>query len=175
MRGVHRLFYPQVPAVVTASYLKEVGALLATSIVPISLNPPIVGVALGKGHRTTRYVEQSKCFGVCWLSYEALDRAQKLAAPTPPGVTDKLKACGFDYRWGKVVRVPVLDECVAWIETVVDWSGEFGDHFFYVGRVEASYAIEDFDDYWRFMRYKPILYVGSARPEWPSFLKFPHE
>lgn len=172
---VHRLFYPQIPAVLTASYGDEVGGLLVTSVTPVSIKPSMIGVALGKDHRTTRLVEASKRFGVCWLSYEAVDRLPRLAESFPPYVRDKLRECGFSYRWGRVVSVPVLDEAAAWVECVVDWSREAGDHVFYVGRVEAAYASEDFGEYWSFRKYKPVLYVGGARAEWPKYVRFPPE
>ncbi|MEM4189344.1 MAG: flavin reductase family protein [Candidatus Caldarchaeum sp.] len=172
---VHRLFYPQIPAVVTASHGDEVGGLLATSVIPVSINPPMIGVALGKNHRTTRLVETSKCFGVCWLSYEAVDRLAKLALPVALDVKDKLRECGFSYGWGRNVHVPVLDEAAAWAECVVNWSREVGDHVFYAGRVEAAYAIGDFGEYWSYRRYKPVFYVGGARAEWPKYVRFPFE
>ncbi|MEM1942823.1 MAG: flavin reductase family protein [Candidatus Caldarchaeum sp.] len=166
---VHRLFYPQVPAVVSAAYDDEVGALLATSIIPVSLEPSMVGVALGKQHRTRRLVESSGCFSACWLSYEKLEKFQRLAEHSD--ARDKLRQAGFSYRWGERVRAPVLEEAVAWVECRLDWSREVGDHFFYTARVEAAYAVEDFDEYWKFIRYKPILYVGSARQELPRFVR----
>ncbi|MEM0443095.1 MAG: flavin reductase family protein [Candidatus Caldarchaeum sp.] len=166
---VHRLFYPQVPAVVSASHDDEVGALLATSIIPVSLEPSMVGVALGKQHRTRRLVEASGCFSACWLSYEKLERFQLLAEHSE--ARDKLRQVGLSYRWGEYVRAPVLEDAVAWLECRLEWSREVGDHFFYAARVETAYAVEDFDEYWRFMQYKPILYIGSAKQELPRFLK----
>lgn len=172
---VHRLFYPQVPAVVTASYGDEVGGLLATSIIPVSMNPCLIGVALGRDHRTTRLVEMSDCFGVCWVSYEQVERLSKLAQPVPAHVKDKLRECGFSYGRGRVVGVPVLNEAAAWIECVVSWRREAGDHVFYVGTVEAAFAIDDFREYWSFRKYRPVLYVGGARADWPKYVRFPLE
>jgi len=172
---VHRLFYPQVPAVVTASHDGEVGALLATSVMPASLNPPAVAAALGKTHRTTRLVLDSNIFGVCWVSYENLERIVLLASPTEPSVRDKLAATGLGYRYGREARVPVLEDAAAWLECRVEWVREAGDHFLILGAVLASYASEDFAEYWGFKTYRPVLYVGEARRGGPRFVRFTFE
>ncbi|MDW8359377.1 MAG: flavin reductase family protein [Candidatus Caldarchaeum sp.] len=169
---VHRLFYPQSPAVVASAHRNEVGALLATSIMPVSLEPPMVGVALGRQQRTKRLVDLSGCFSACWVSYQSLEAVRKLAEPTEVGVADKLSRLGLRYRWGEVVKAPVLEDAVAWVECVVDWSRDVGDHVFYAAEVRAAYAVEDFEEYWGFRVYKPILYVGAARKGMPSFVRF---
>jgi flavin reductase (DIM6/NTAB) family NADH-FMN oxidoreductase RutF len=171
----HRLFYPQVPAVVTASHGGEVGALLATSVMPASLNPPKVAAALGREHRTTRLVTASNMFGVCWVSYECLEKVVRLALPTEPSVRDKLAAAGLGYRFGHEAMVPVLDDAAAWLECRVEWVKEAGDHFLVLGAVVHAQATDDFAEYWGFRSYSPVLYVGEARREWPRFVRFPSD
>ncbi|MDW8083807.1 MAG: flavin reductase family protein [Candidatus Caldarchaeum sp.] len=171
----HRLFYPQVAAVVTAAAGDEVGGLLASSVMPTSFDPPKVAVSLGKNHKTTRLVEASKTFAVNWLSYENLTNMEKLALPTPAGVKDKLSSVGLEYRRDGKTGAPILLDAVAFLECSVEWGRDVGDHFLYVGEVFEAMAVEDFEDYWRFERYKPVLYVGSARTSWPRYVKFPQE
>lgn len=171
----HRLFYPQVATVVTSASRDETGGLLASSVMSTSFNPPMVALALGKGHRTTKLVEESRAFAVNWLSYDKLPAMEKLAQPTPAGVKDKLSMCGLNYRRGDKTGAPILSQAAAYLECGVSWSRESGDHVLYIGEVLEAMAIDDFCEYWRFEIYKPVLYVGSARPGWPKFLKFPLE
>jgi len=171
----HRLFYPQVPAVLTASHVDGVGALLATSVMPVSLKPAYIATALAKTHRTTRLVENSNSFCVCWVSYEQVDIVEKLSEPTPEKASDKLKACGIEYFLSPVVEAPVLAGSKAWIECFVEWFRDVGDHVLFLAKVISAYAVEDFNEYWRFAEYKPILYVGQARENWSRFIRFPYE
>ncbi|MCS7109883.1 MAG: flavin reductase family protein [Candidatus Caldarchaeum sp.] len=171
----HRLFYPQVAAVVTARHGDEVGGLLASSVMPTSFSPPMVAVALGKTHNTTRLVEASHAFAVNWLSYENVSKMEKLAQPTPSGVKDKLPMAGLSYRGGEKTNAPILLDAAAYLECRVVSGHEVGDHFLYVGEVVNAEAVDDFEDYWRFRVYRPVLYVGSARPDWPKFVRFPLE
>ncbi|MCS6785044.1 MAG: flavin reductase family protein [Candidatus Caldarchaeum sp.] len=171
----HRLFYPQVAAVVTARHGDEVGSLLASSVMPTSFNPPMVAVALGKTHNTTRLVQSSNAFAVNWLSYEKVSKMEMLAQPTPPGVKDKLLMAGLSYRGGVKTNAPILSDASAFLECRVVSGREVGDHILYIGEVVDAEAVEDFEDYWRFRVYRPVLYVGSARPDWPKFVRFPLE
>ena len=56
--------------------------------------------------------------------------------------------------------MPVPDSASAALECRLTGKERFGDHILLVGRVVAAYASEDFEDYWQFKQYKPIMYTG---------------
>ena len=159
---VHRLFYPVVAMVITASFENETAAMLASSCMPLSLNPPVVGVAVMKTHRTYRIIKNSNQYAVCWLSLDKLDKLKKLAEKTPDNVRNKLSYVGFEIRKGrKLPDLPIPADAGAWIECKVIWSKPVGDHELFAAHVEAAYATEDFNEYWQYQRYKPTLYIGG--------------
>ncbi|MEM3031941.1 MAG: flavin reductase family protein [Nitrososphaerota archaeon] len=158
---IHRIFYPVIPSVVTATHSGKVGALLAIPST-LSFKPPMVGVNIVPESNTHKLVESSGMFGVCILSQEHMGRLAKLAEKAA-GVDDKLAWAGFEYELGRTVPVPILKDSAAWLECSVEWSREVGDHTLFVGLVRAAYADEDFDGYWQYEAYTPIFYVGRAR------------
>ncbi|MEM4573109.1 MAG: flavin reductase family protein [Candidatus Caldarchaeum sp.] len=171
----HRLFYPQIAMVVASRMGDEAGGLLASSVMPVSFNPPKIAAALGKAHKTTKLVEHSNVFSVNWLSYEHVSKMALLAQPTAPGVKDKLSSSGFQFRLGEKTKAPILLDASAYLECRVEMKIDVGDHFLFLSIVEDAVAIEDFGEYWEFRGYKPVLYVGSARSDWPKLVKFPLE
>jgi flavin reductase (DIM6/NTAB) family NADH-FMN oxidoreductase RutF len=171
----HRLFYPQLAAVVTATDGEKVGGLLASSVMPVSFNPPKVAAALGKNHTTTQLVEKSQTFSVNWLSHEHVEKMELLAKPAAPTTVDKLKECGLMHRPGENTGAPILVDASAYLECRVSARLDAGDHMLYVAKVIDARASDDFGEYWMLRVYKPVLYIGSARPGWPKFVKFPAE
>ncbi len=169
---VHRLFYPVIPVIITAEHGGTIGAMMASSCIPISLNPSMVGVAIMTTHTTHRLVKESGQFAVCWLSYDKLDKAVYVGETSGVGVQDKLKAAGLSHKPGRKLPVPIPDEAVAWLECKVAWSRVSGDHELFAADVVAAYAQEDFGEYWRFENYTPIFYVGKARPDTSRYVPF---
>ena len=173
MDRFHRLFYPVVPMIITSSYMGEVAGMMASSCMPISLNPPVVAVAIMTSHRTHRIVKNSGAYAVCWLPYEKLEQATFLGEVRSIGeVVDKLKAAGLEHDRGRTLDVPIPRDAVAWLECKVTWSKITGDHELFAADVKAAYAIEDFKEYWEFRRYHPIVYVGKARGEMGKYVEF---
>jgi flavin reductase (DIM6/NTAB) family NADH-FMN oxidoreductase RutF len=166
---VHRLFYPVVPAVVTAIHDRRVGGLLAIPST-LSFKPPMVGVTIMPTSNTYRLIQASRMFGVCLIPYSHVDKLARLAEKAP-GVEDKLTWAGFEYELGGTVPVPIIRQSYAWLECTVETAYEIGDHTLYVGLVKAAYAHEDFDEYWQLIHYEPVFYVGKTRRFKDSYIR----
>src|SRR5579885_1481939 len=54
----------------------------------------------------------------------------------------------------------VSNNPVAYIETKLIKRLEVGDHVLLLSKVITCFAIEDFENYWKFKKYKPLLYIG---------------
>jgi len=156
----YRLFYPSVPAVLSASHRKIVSAMPVVSFTSLSEFPPIVGVSSSPSHFTHKTVLDSRLFSLCWLQKKEIHAIAYLASHSGRESEDKLVSAGFKHHRGKKLDVPVIDAAVAVLECSLTNTIKFGDHELLVGKVEASYAIEDFHDYWSFKEYRPILYTG---------------
>ncbi|MFQ5950692.1 MAG: flavin reductase family protein [Candidatus Geothermarchaeales archaeon] len=161
----HRLFYPIVATVVTSRQEEDVGGMAAVSYVPLSFDPPLVGVSIQPGHRTHRLVSASGYFAINWVDRAHADKIEAMGSPTERRVKDKIKACDFTHHPGQEAPVPVVDQAVAALECRVRERHRTGDHDLFVGEVLAAYTISDFEEYWRFEGYSPALYAGSTESE----------
>jgi len=162
---IYRLFYPIVPIVVTAAHGGEVGGLAAISYIALSFKPPLIGASIHGESRTARLVRSSKEFALNWLDYDDRDQILKMGEAARRDVKDKLKAMGLATANAKAITAPVLRNAVAVVECKLSNVFTTGDHELFVGESVAAYAIEDFEEYWRFSKYRAPLYIGSGRGE----------
>ncbi len=159
-RKFYRLLYPTVPAILAASDGSTVSAMPVVSLTMLSESPPLVGVSSAPSHSTFKTVRESKSFSLSWLDKKFMPAMEALAKSSGAEGADKLMRSGLPHQPGKKLRVPVPDSSSAVLECRLAGSRRFGDHVLLVGRVVAAYASRDFQEYWRYREYRPILYSG---------------
>jgi flavin reductase (DIM6/NTAB) family NADH-FMN oxidoreductase RutF len=157
---LHRLFYPQVPLVLSARHGDRVSAMPVVSYVSISDAPPLLGVACTPHTFTYKLALKARCFSLTLLDEGELGAIERLATVSGAKVEDKLAEVGLRHTRGTKVGAPVIAGAAATIECSVSSKRRMGDHTMLVGKAEACYASEDFSDFWRFEKYRPILYTG---------------
>jgi len=115
-------------------------------------------------HATYKTIIEAGQFSVSWLDRSFAKAVTELGKRTGAGSADKLRAVGLHHRLGKSLDVPVIEEASATLECRFASSQRLGDHNLVIGEVEQAEATDDFDDYWTFSEYRPILYAGLERP-----------
>ena len=160
----YRLFYPQVPVIVCAKYGRSIAAMPAVSCISLSDSPTLLGVSVKIGTKTEKVLSRAQSFSLCWLDYSKKTEkvVSDLSAKAPSGL-DKLHALGIQYN--TIGGVPVLKDSIAFIVCRKTSAEEHGDHILFVGIIMTARASGDFADeeYWKFDKYKPILYLGSNK------------
>jgi flavin reductase (DIM6/NTAB) family NADH-FMN oxidoreductase RutF len=112
----------------------EYKALTATSLVSISLEPPMVLVGLEKASATRAAVVETRAFNVSLLT-----RAQEFIADRFAG-----RAPAIDTQWRTLPHrlgangIPLIEDSAAWLECRVVDVHEAGDHDIFVGEVMAA-------------------------------------
>lgn len=155
----YRLMYPAVPAIVACNDNGLVYAMPAVSMMSLSNNPALVGVASSPDHSTSAAIAKVKSFSVSWLDASKAEAVRVLGTTGHSGM-DKLKAAGLGHSRGRQLDVPVPEDAVAALECSLYARQILGDHYLFVGKVLEARASDDFQEYWRFERYAPILYTG---------------
>lgn len=158
---VYRLLYPQVPAILSCKDGRSVFAMPVVSIISISNQPPLVGVASSPDHATHKAIAEAKCFSLCWLDSSMAGAIHSLGT-RPPTSPDKLESAGLKHVRGRFLDVPIIEGAAASLECSLYARQALGDHELLVGRVQDARAIEDFQGYWRFEAYQPVLYAGTV-------------
>src|SRR5256885_15370571 len=120
--------------VVSARLGEEFRGLTASSLVSISLEPPLVLVGLELESATRAAVLETGAFNV-----SLLNRSQEFIADRFAG-----RAPAIDPRWETLPhrlggnRIPLIEGCADWIECRVVQAHPAGDHVIVVGEVEAA-------------------------------------
>jgi len=156
----YRLLYPTIPVIVTSKFKDIITAMPAVSYTMVSNNPAVIGLCIQPAHTTYRIIKKSKKIAFAWISKEDYAIIDRLVMIHGYEEKDKLKKAKIDYFLSNKTKLPIPSNSVAYIETKVIKQMEVGDHILLLSKVVASYAIEDFDNYWKFKKYKPLLYTG---------------
>lgn len=125
---------PSGVVVVSARHGNGYRGLTASSLVSISVDPPLVMVGLEREATTRAAVVEGKAFNV-----SVLTRAQEFIADRFAG-----RAPAIDEAWLQVPHrlgtngIPLIEGCVAWLECSLIAVHPAGDHDICVGKVEAA-------------------------------------
>lgn len=110
--------------------------LTASSLVSISVDPPMVLVGLEREAATRAAIAEGKAFNV-----SVLTRSQEFMADRFAG-----RAPAIDPRWEGVPHrlsangIPLIEGCAAWLECTLVEIHQAGDHDICVGEVIAASA-----------------------------------
>jgi flavin reductase (DIM6/NTAB) family NADH-FMN oxidoreductase RutF len=129
LRATMRRF-PSGIAVATTTVDGRPFGITIGSLVSLSLEPPLVGISIGRDTQAHELIRESGGFAISVLSAEQDGLAQHFARSVPPIA-----------QWERVVsrdgaRGPLLEGSLAWLECAVDAEHDAGDHTFFVARVE---------------------------------------
>jgi len=121
--------------VVTALDGERPQGITVNALASVSLEPPLVMVALGRRRFIVPAIEVARRYAVNILTEDQQRLADGFAgAAMTPG---RAEFCGAPWHPG-ATGLPLLDGAIAAIECEVVERFEVGDHLLYVGRVEAT-------------------------------------
>jgi flavin reductase (DIM6/NTAB) family NADH-FMN oxidoreductase RutF len=131
LRNVMRRF-PAPVAVVTANAEDERYGLTVGSLVSLSLEPPLVGVSIGKDSSSHEPIRRAGGFAASLLSEAQEAEARHFARS---GVPPRFLWQGASVRDG--ARGPLVEGALAWLHCRTDAEHDVGDHTLFVGAVES--------------------------------------
>jgi flavin reductase (DIM6/NTAB) family NADH-FMN oxidoreductase RutF len=131
-----RILMRDVPApvgVVTVTADGQSAGLTVDSFVSLSLEPPLVGIALGRHAALHELLREAGAFAVSILAEGQEHLAQHFARGVPPiGLWT-----GIETRDGEL-GAPLIEGSLGWIECHLAAEHPTGDHTFFVGEVVSS-------------------------------------
>lgn len=140
---------PAPVAVVTAMHEGSPAGATVTAFASLSMNPPMLLVALGQGSTTLAMIQRSGQFGVNLLTTDQVGLSDLFAT----NKADKFAHTG----WRAEAGVPRLDGVPGWVLCAVSSIIQSGDHALIVGNVLDA----DDVDAERLLYYRR----GYARPQ----------
>jgi flavin reductase (DIM6/NTAB) family NADH-FMN oxidoreductase RutF len=133
--------------VVTAQRGDRPEGFTAQSLTSVSLDPPLVSVCVARTSSTYALVREAGHFCVSVLS----EHQDHLSAQFASRLEDRFD--GVSHSPSPVNGAPVLHECLAWVDCVIEAEHEAGDHVIVIGRVLDLGSEESG---------KPLLFFGGA-------------
>jgi len=131
--------------VVTTGGEAGVHGLTANAVASLSLNPPLVLVAVDKRAATLEFLKKNRCFAVNILRVDQEKISRRFATPGPKDFSDLNVATA-------VTSAPILTDCLAFVDCRVVEILPGGDHEIFVGEIVAG---EDQGG-------EPLLYHGGG-------------
>jgi len=123
--------FPTGVAVVTVDLEGERLGLTVGSLVSLSLEPPLVGIAISRHAALHELLRRSGAFAASLLAAEQEALAQHFARGVPPIAMWH----GIATRPGGETGAPFLDGALGWLECRLTAEHPVGDHTFFVGEV----------------------------------------
>jgi len=140
--------FPAGVAVVTVAVEDAEVGLTVSSLVSLSLEPPLVGISISRFAALHELLREADAFGVSILATGQEHLAQHFARGVPPIAL----WTGIERRPG-TSGVPLLGGALGWLECRLAAEHETGDHTLFVGEVTA---VE------RGRGDPPLVHVGQA-------------
>jgi len=132
LRDVMRRF-PAPVAVVTGIDEEEAFGLTVGSLVSLSLDPPLVGISVGKDSARHEPMRNAGAFSVSLLSHEQDALAQHFARSGVPPVALWNGVASRPGKYG-----PLLEGALAWLECRTWAEYDAGDHTLFLGEVLST-------------------------------------
>ena len=133
--------YPGLVAVVTVQHEEESNIMAAGWHSWLSDDPPMYGIAVGKGRYTYELIKNSGVFAVHFLPAEKTEIIQKTGVLSGKD-NDKIKELQLETDPGKTINVPILRDAYVVYECQVTDQRSFGDHDWFAGKITACYKDE---------------------------------
>lgn len=129
--------FPSGVVVLTADADGDRIGLTVGSLVSLSLDPPLVGVSIGRDLATHGIVRAAGSYAISILAAEHEHLARRFASGMPPIALWE----GVATRPGELA--PLLEDALGWLECRVTAAHDVGDHTLFVGEVVAAEAGAD--------------------------------
>ena len=125
LRGLMRT-WPHGVSVLAVDYEGDRMGVTVSSLVSLSLDPPLIGVSVGKQASLYELLRNAGAFSISLLGSEQEELARRFAAGRPPIVHWD----GVATRPGQFA--PLLEGALGWIEARVVAAHDVGTHTFFV-------------------------------------------
>jgi flavin reductase len=126
-----RALFREVPSpvgVVTVAVEGDAAGLTVDSLVSLSADPPLVGIALGRNAALHELLREAGAFAISILASEQEHLAQHFARGVPPIA----HWTGIETTVGEL-GAPLIDGALGWVECQIAFEREVGDHTLFVG------------------------------------------
>ena len=147
---------------VTTAWHGNTNVMPVAYAMPLSMEPPFVGIAVHPSRHTHDMIRYSEEFAINIPGRELIHHVQYLGSVTGREL-DKFELTKLPVLRARKVEAPLIEGCVGYIECGLEDALRIGDHTLFVGRVVAASAEKGaFEETWLLTDddAKPLHYLG---------------
>jgi flavin reductase (DIM6/NTAB) family NADH-FMN oxidoreductase RutF len=149
LREALRLIEPGPVALLSTMYHDHPNLMAASWLIPLGMEPTLIGVAVHPGRLTHEFLTKSEAFSLNIPTADSLN-AVHTCGMLSGREKDKWEMTGFTPVEAEIVEAPLVDECVAFIECGVVDRQAWGAHDLFVARVlKVGANAEAFAGHWQ--------------------------
>ncbi len=139
----YRLIYPRLVVLVSCidPATGKPNIITIAWATPLSVNPPLAGILVAPRRHSHELISSAREFVINIPTVEILDKAIKCGRVSGRA-HDKFSEIRLTAKPAKVLKSPIIEECVAHLECKLVNQITTGDHTLFVGEVVAAYANE---------------------------------
>ena len=119
---------------ITSKYKEKDNIMVAAWHSPISFDPPLYAIAIGKDKFSHSLIKKSGEFGVNFVDSK-IEEAVLCCGRTSGKDKDKFESCSLTRKKAEKIKAPLVEEAVAWYECRVVDESDTGDHTLFIGEV----------------------------------------
>jgi flavin reductase (DIM6/NTAB) family NADH-FMN oxidoreductase RutF len=165
LSNFHYLLHPYNTSLVTCCDAEGQPNIIAIAwLIPVSVQPPLLGMSIHPTRHSYGLIRATGEFVINVAPYEIAQQVLFCGRRSGRDV-DKFAVTGLTAGQARLVRPPIIEECIAHLECRVVQDVKTGDHRFVVAEVLAAYTrpgILD-DGLYDLSRLKPLLHLGRNR------------
>lgn len=149
LRQAHRLLSPGPVTLLTSQYRGQPNVMAVAWAAPMSLDPPLIGVAIHPSRLTHEFVSKTEQFVLNVPHLEIITATHRCGMLSGRD-EDKFVVAGLTMAPPTELDPPLIAECLGHLECGVVERIRLGDHDLFVGQVLALSADEEaFDGFWK--------------------------
>lgn len=135
----YRLLHPRPVYIIGSGSVdnNEINFMAASWVSPISENPNLVSLACDKETKTYELIEKHKQFSINIT--DDIELIWKVGTTSGKEI-NKIEKFSIKYKRGEKLDVPILEDCLGFLEIKVINKLDIGDHVLFIGEVENFYG-----------------------------------
>ncbi len=163
----YRYLYPRLTVLVSSGTVKTPNALTIAWSTPLSVNPPLIGIAITNTRYSHEIIKKNKDFVVNIPNINQVDGSYYIGQISGSEEPKKLQQAGFTLEASHKIDAPRIKECQINLECKLENIYPIGDHDLFVGRVVEVLIDPKIIDQWSFNldKFQPIYWRQSKSKE----------
>jgi len=128
---------------------------------PTSINPPLIAISIAPRRHSHHLIEETREF-VVNIPTMGILKETLFCGRMSGRDHDKFKETGLTQMPAKKVRAPIIKECIAHLECMLNNQFTTGDHTIFIGEIVEAYADKEaFTDEYNLKKAKMVFHLGG--------------